>query len=294
MNRYLLLIVFAYCGIILFAVNSSSTKKIVAPNEVHEEEQDGPGQFIEFHKAIRTPEDATAPEYKSGFILRELSQAKSFAARKRSNAKTQSNGVLEWKERGPANVPGRTRGIIVDPDDANKNTWYAGSAGGGVWKTTNGGQAWTLLTPDLPNLATTTLAMAESNHNIIYMGTGESFGGLPGIRGNGMFKSTDRGQTWQHLTGTESLSDINRIAVSPTNANVLVVATTTGIYKSNDGGTSWTQHSSLQLYVEDLRTTPGNFNIQYAARNGVGVYKSVDAGVTWTLSNTGMNPDRPN
>jgi hypothetical protein len=49
-----------------------------------------PGQFIEFHKAIRTPEDATAPEYKSGFILRELSQAKSFAARKRSNAKTQS------------------------------------------------------------------------------------------------------------------------------------------------------------------------------------------------------------
>lgn len=290
MNRYLLLIVFAYCGLIMLAVNSSVKEETVLSTVQKEKaEQDGPGQFIEFHKTIRTPEDAAAPEYKSGFILRELSQARSFAARKRSNAKTQSNGVLEWKERGPSNVPGRTRGIIVDLDDASKNTWYAGSAGGGVWKTTNGGQAWTLLTPDLPNLATTTLAMAESNHNIIYMGTGESFGGLPGIRGNGMFKSTDRGQTWQYLTGSESLSDINRIAVSPTNANVLVVASATGIHKSNDGGTTWTQHATFS-YIEDLRATPGNFNIQYAARNGVGIYKSIDAGVTWTLSNTGMNP----
>jgi photosystem II stability/assembly factor-like uncharacterized protein len=289
MNRSLLLVVFSYCALILLSVNLSIDKKILVSKTVQEDEQDGPGQFIEFHKAIRTPEDVDAPEYKFGFILRELNQAKSFAARKRSNARTQSNGVLEWKERGPANVPGRTRGIIVDPDDATKNTWYAGSAGGGVWKTTNGGLAWTLLTPDLPNLATTTLAMAESNHNLIYMGTGESFGGLPGIRGNGMFKSTDRGQTWQYLAGTESLSDINRIAVSPTNANVLVVASATGIHRSNDGGATWTQHLAVSL-IEDLRATPGNFNIQYAGRNGVGVYKSVDGGVTWTLSNSGMSP----
>jgi photosystem II stability/assembly factor-like uncharacterized protein len=290
MNRYLLVGIFAYCGLILLAVNfhSHPASNKISVNEP-EAEQDGPGQFIAFHKAIRTPEDATAPEYKNGFIMRELAQAKSYAARKR-NARTQSNGVLEWKERGPANVPGRTRGIIVDPDDLTKNTWYAGSAGGGVWKTTNGGQVWTLLTADLPNLATTTLAMAESNHNIIYMGTGESFGGLPGIRGSGMFKSTDRGQTWQYLNGSDALSDINRIAVSPTNANVLVVATSTGIHKSNDGGTTWTQQAALS-FVEDLRATPGNFNIQYAARNGVGVYKSIDAGVTWALSNSGMSPN---
>lgn len=289
MNRFLLLTVFVYCGIILLAVNTSRKETIPTPVYEEDKEQDGPGQFIAFHKAIRTPEDANSPEYKPGFILRELAQAKSFAARHRNQARTQSNGVVEWKERGPANVPGRTRGILIDPDDANKNTWFAGSAGGGVWKTTNGGQAWTLLTPDLPNLATTTLAMAENNHNIIYMGTGESFGGLPGIRGNGMFKSTDRGQTWQHLSGTETLSDINRIAISPTNANELVVATSTGIYRSTNGGSTWTKQLN-ELWIEDLRATPGNFNVQYAARNGVGIYKSINGGVTWALSNIGMNP----
>lgn len=292
MNRYLLVTIFVYCGLIMLAVNrNSDIHSLTTASTIEEEgeEQDGPGQFIAYHKAIRTPHDATAPEYKNGFIMRELSKAKSFAARKRSNTRTQSNGVLEWKERGPANVPGRTRAIIIDPDDASKNTWYAGSAGGGVWKTTNSGQAWTLLTPDLPNLATTTLAMAESNHNVIYMGTGESFGGLPGIRGSGMFKSTDRGQTWQFLSGTEQLSDINRIAINSTNANEVVVASSTGIHKSTNGGTTWTQHLAF-TGMEDLRATPGNFNIQYAARNGVGVYKSVDGGVTWSLSNTGMNP----
>ncbi|MBX2894242.1 MAG: T9SS type A sorting domain-containing protein [Cyclobacteriaceae bacterium] len=289
MNRYLLVGIFSYCGLILLAVNFNNHPTSVAIYVNEEAGQDGPGQFIAYHKAIRTPEDATAPEYTSGFIMRELEQAKSFAARKRM-ARTQSNGVVEWKERGPANVPGRTRGILVDPDDASKNTWYAGSAGGGVWKTTNGGQAWTLLTPNLPNLATTTLAMAESNHNIIYMGTGESFGGLPGIRGNGMFKSTDRGQTWQHLPATASLSDVNRIAISPTNANVVVIATAIGIFKTTDGGTSWTQHLALGG-IEDLRTSPSNFNIQYAARNSVGVYKSTDGGVTWSLSANGMSPN---
>ncbi|MBX2916510.1 MAG: T9SS type A sorting domain-containing protein [Cyclobacteriaceae bacterium] len=298
MNRYLLVGIIVYCGLILLAVNHYPTQPRVSvlledgdvkDEDEDEDEQDGPGQFIAYHKAIRTPEDAPAPEYKNGFIMRELTLAKSFAARKR-NGRTQSNGVVEWKERGPANVPGRTRGLIVDPDDASKNTWYAGSAGGGVWKTTNGGQAWTLLTPNLPNLATTTLAMAESNRNIIYMGTGESFGGLPGIRGSGMFKSTDRGQTWQHLPATASLSDINRIVISPTNANVVVIATALGIFKTNDGGISWSHQLALSG-MEDLRVSPANFNIQYAARNSVGVYKSTDAGVTWRLSNAGMSPN---
>lgn len=283
--RFLLIINWSFCLLVFAFVYLQTNNESL----INESGVDGPGQFVAFHKEIRTAVDATKPEYKPGFIMRELDKAKAHAARMRSNSRTQSNGVLEWKERGPANVPGRTRGLIVDPDDATKNTWFAGSVGGGVWKTTNGGSTWTLLTPDLPNLATTVLAMAPSNRNIIYLGTGESFGGLPGIRGAGIFKSTDRGLTWNILSSTIDFSDINRLAVDPTNANIVVAATSSGIYKTTDGGDTWTKTSSL-FGIEDLKATPGNFNIQYAAQNGVGVLKSTNGGNTWTNSNVGMSP----
>ncbi len=280
------LLVLFFCSLIVWVSNPSELSQF---NEVAQESyQDGPGEFFRFHHDIRTPVDATAPGYKQGYKLRELKKAQEAAAKKnRNNARTQSNGVLEWKERGPSNVPGRTRGLVVDPDDPNKNTWYAGSVGGGVWKTTNAGGSWGLITPDLSNLATTVLAMAESNHNTLYIGTGEGFGNLDGISGSGMFKSTDRGVTWSHLSSTVSFGDINRMIINPADENMVVVASNEGIYKTNNGGNSWTKVSNL-TFVQDLKATPGNFSIQYAAQNGVGVLKSINSGDTWSLSNIGM------
>jgi photosystem II stability/assembly factor-like uncharacterized protein len=285
--RHISIVVLLFCGGLLWVINRPIDNRV---EEFIPAEFNGPEQFALLHRGIRTPADANGPEYEEGFIMREIKNAKAIAARKNSNSRTQSNGVLEWKERGPANVPGRTRGLIVDPDDPTQNTWFAASAGGGVWKTVTGGNAWNLITPDLTNLATTVLAMATSNHNVIYLGTGESFGGLVGIRGNGIFKSNDRGQTWNHLPSTINFSDINRIIIHPTDANTAVAATAIGIYRTTNGGDTWTKVSNLQS-VEDLKSTPGNFNIQYATQNSVGVLKSTNAGVTWALSNTGMSPN---
>ncbi|MBS1555935.1 MAG: T9SS type A sorting domain-containing protein [Bacteroidetes bacterium] len=288
MNNFKLSILcISFCFLVMWATTYQPAQTF---NPTTDSYQEGPQEFFKFHQEIRTPADATEPQYEKGFLIRERQKSVAAARSNRlNNARTQSNGVVEWKERGPANVPGRTRGLLVDPADPNKNTWYAGSASGGVWKTTNAGANWTLITPDLTNLATTVLAMAASNPNTIYLGTGEGFGNLDGVQGNGMYKSADRGVTWSYLPSTANFDDINRAIVSPTNENVVVVAAQTGIYKTTDGGQNWTRVSSRPI-IQDLKATPGNFNIQYATQNGTGVLKSVDAGDTWSLSNAGMSP----
>ncbi|MCU0382780.1 MAG: hypothetical protein MUF68_01825, partial [Cyclobacteriaceae bacterium] len=164
--------------------NSTNTKFISTPTAVQYQEGDfdGPAEFAKFHWQIRTAEGQNKPGYENGYKLKELRKSKQLA-RMRKSARTKSNGITEWIERGPSNVPGRTRGLIVDPADPAKNTWYAGSVGGGVWKTTNAGQSWRNLTPDLPNLATSVLVQASSNPNVIYCGTGEGFFNLDAIDG---------------------------------------------------------------------------------------------------------------
>jgi photosystem II stability/assembly factor-like uncharacterized protein len=268
----------------------------------NEGRENGPEEFLKFHLGIRTRSDQERPGYPANYQWKELQKLHQLKSSVNSKSTIPSkspataalsqstgNGVTGFTERGPGNVPGRTRGLIVDPDDATNQTWYAGSASGGIWKTTDGGSNWQWLTPSIPNLATTTLAMAGSNHNTIYAGTGEGFGNVDGVNGSGIFKSLDRGGTWSFLTNTITLGSINRLAVDPNNENNVFAAANSGIYHSADGGNTWTQvYSGL---VQDLRPSPGNFSILYAAENAVGVLKSIDGGLNWTQSNTGMSPN---
>ncbi len=290
MKRIALLSVLLIAGLVFLSIKESPTLSPfqAQADEECEPRQDSPEAFIAFHRGIRTQEGMNAPAYEDNYQLKELAKAKKSAARKSFNARTQSgNGVIEFTERGPANVPGRTRGLVVDPDDATRKTWYAGSASGGIWKTTNGGSSWQWLTPALPNLATTVLVMAASNHNVMYAGTGEGFGNLDGVQGHGIFKSTDRGLNWSFLASTSEMTEINRLVVSPDDANIVIAASNSGIYRSVDGGTNWTQ--VFTGLVQDLQAVPGNFNTLYAAQYLVGVIKSTNGGLTWSASNTGIN-----
>ncbi len=265
---------------------------------------DGPDEFAKFQKGIRTQDGAQGPEYPSNYTLKELGKAKARLAALPSNAKVSATNAITWAERGPANVPGRTRAMVVMPQDASHNTWVIGSVGGGIWKTTDGGTLWIEKTKDLPNIAFTTIDLAASNPNVLYAGTGEGgLGGLDGIGGNGVFKSIDGGETWSQLSftsGNEDFQNINRLIVDPTDENVLLICNSygngfnTGIFKSVDGGTTWSNKISLSNSdtrgFQQIIATPSNFNVQYATFNGVGVYKSIDAGETWNLSNMGMSP----
>ncbi len=254
---------------------------------------DEPEMFDQFQKVIRTRDGETSPKYSANYLMEELNKAQQ---RKRFYKTT----ALNWIERGPGNVSGRTRGIIVDPIDVTNKTWFAGSVSGGIWKTTDAGVTWTNKTPDLPNLSTTVLAQAFSNLDVIYCGTGEGFSNADAVHGAGIFKSIDHGNTWNQLPATANFDfrNTNRIIVDPNNANIVLACTNpgpnsfsnpSGVHKSTDGGTTWTRVlSKNSSKIQDLKADPLDFSIQYCAVNNDGVYKSTDGGLNWTKSSNGL------
>lgn len=148
--------------------------------------------------------------------------------------------LQSWTSLGPGNVGGRTRALLINPK--NPDIMYAGAASGGVWKTTDGGKSWNALTDLLPNLAVNALAFDPNNPDIIYAGTGEGYFNSDAMRGAGIFRSFDGGNTWRRLdgTGTPDFYFVNDIVVSPNNYNRIYAATNRGVMRSNDGGASWT------------------------------------------------------
>jgi photosystem II stability/assembly factor-like uncharacterized protein len=143
-----------------------------------------------------------------------------------------------WSPLGPGNVGGRTRTLVIDP--RNPDVMYAGGVAGGVWKTTNGGGRWTPLADLMANLAIAALAMDPSDSRVLYAGTGEVFTSV-GVRGAGIFKTTDGGARWTRLarTQTPDFQFVADIVVSPRNRARLYAATRTGVWRSTNGGTAW-------------------------------------------------------
>ena len=240
---------------------------------------DKPSEYAIFHKNIRIKDGEIQSGYKPNYKLTEFEKAQQQSPRLKS-----ASVYLNWIERGPGNVSGRTRGLIVDPDDSSGNTWYTGSVGGGIWKTTNAGGTWINLTPEIPNLATVCLCMSKSNSQIIYAGTGEGFGNSDAIIGDGIFKTSDKGKTWIQLQSTASNNNflyVNRIVVDYNNENIVLAATNTSIEKSTDGGTSWLTVFKPGGHIQQIVSDPSNFNILYATVQNKGIVKSEDKGDNW-------------
>ena len=218
-----------------------------------------------------------------------------------------------WENIGPApmknsqigaqkvKVSGRVTALAVDP--RNSKVVYLGTAMGGVWKTTNAGNSWTPLTDHLPSPAIGAIALAPSNPDIVYVGTGEPSPGLDNYYGVGIYKSTDGGKTWTHL-GKDVFTGlgISAIAVHPHNPNLVYVATTRtgvigpslpvrGIFVSRDGGKTWTGLIGCRdcWGASDLLMNPKNPDILYAAFWNIG--KSTDGGTKWTQLTKGL-PDK--
>ncbi|MEX1238057.1 MAG: hypothetical protein WEB30_00005, partial [Cyclobacteriaceae bacterium] len=265
---------------------------------------DKPAKFLELYRGIRTRDDASSPQYEQNYKWRELQKAKQHASARRRTltGRIKSNGVLAWEERGPGNVPGRTRALLEVPGDPAKNTWLAGSATGGIWRTSDGGASWSEKSQDFPALPISSLA-SNNDGSVIYASTGEFVSSVFSAIGNGIFKSVDKGQTWQQLPATNNnpeFSVITRLITSPSDGNLIIATTvphnlskdsTSSIMRSVDGGSTWTKVKEITGILEQVIASPDDFDIQYVAQHGEGVWKSINGGLTWNLSGDGMQPN---
>jgi photosystem II stability/assembly factor-like uncharacterized protein len=183
---------------------------------------------------------------------------------------------------GGNNGIGRINMVAFHPTDSN--TYVIGSAGGGAWRTENGGINWTCLSNTLPVHGVSDIDYNPLNPNTIYLCTGDLNAG--DNYSAGLFKSFDGGATWQP-TGLQfnvsSMSLTNVLHINPLDTNSLVVGTSAGIFKSNDGGTAWTLTATGEF--KDIEYHPIDTNILYAASYSNGnsnIFRSADGGYTWT------------
>ncbi len=261
-------------------IQQQINKKIERRKNGYSKPADKPDKYVEYKNAMvsgfgkaKYPKNYKVTELKSAYALK--SSLKSTTV------------DLAWVQRGPGNVGGRTRAIIIDHSDPTQQTWFAGAVAGGIWKTTDSGTNWQLISPNLPNLSISTLAMAESNSNVIYAGTGEGYFNFDAIQGNGIYKSVNNGVTWNQIpktTNTSYFHYINSIVVSTTDENTLFVSTNKIVAKSVDGGSNWSNITPKQGgegRYQRLIMHPTNENILWVALNDNGIYKTTNAGESW-------------
>ena len=200
-----------------------------------------------------------------------------------------SPNALSWTQLGPGNIGGRIRAIAVHPSDPN--IVYIGAVAGGVWKSVNGGTAWTSLNDFMANLAVVSLVIDPANPNTIYAGTGEGFFNGDAIRGAGIFKSTDAGTSWSQLPATNTsdyyyVNDLDYDAVN----GVLYVATRLGLFASNNGGTSFVSivaGGGSDVHCTDIEiayTNPTTIYAAFGLFNQSEIWASNDGGASFSQS----------
>jgi hypothetical protein len=235
----------------------------------------------------------TQRAYPSGDIP---ATARAQAWEEKQQSSRESNLDENWTPAGPTNLAGRILCLAWHP--TNGSIIYAGSASGGLWKTTDGGSNWFALTDALPSLAVGAIALEPGTPETIYIGTGEGSFNADAVYGAGVFKSTDDGATW-NVTGLSWNQSqgraINKIVINPSNPQILYAASSRisgGIFKSTNGGTTWTQYHTGD--VKDLIIHPDSVNVLYCVNgdpwgnSANGVYRSTDSGVTWTRLSSGL------
>lgn len=210
-----------------------------------------------------------------------------------TTARTQSQAT--WTFHGQQSSPGGYYGLgklnCVGFHPTDSNTLWAGSAYGGLWKTTNGGLTWTTNPGSMENSGINDIVINYANPNIMYLVTSENYGGM--TRQTGVMKTIDGGNTWTATTLTYPASSyiyFRKIIMHPTNPDILVVAASNGIWKSTDAGGTWTKTQSGS-YI-DIKFKPTDPTVVYASNTvynsgyTANLYKSSNTADSWSVVKT--------
>lgn len=222
---------------------------------------------------------------------------------------------MKWQFLGPVNVSGRCTDVAVVAPKGQNYTIYAATASAGLWRTVNEGTTWEPIFDNGPSVAIGDVALAPSDANIIWIGTGEANIFRSSQAGCGVYKSIDGGKTWQHMGLTDTYT-IPRLIIHPKDPDTVYVAASghewtknseRGVYKTSDGGKTWQKILFIdnETGAIDLAMDPGDSETLYAAvwqrtrpkwndpRNGPqsgksGIYRSRDGGRNWQPINQGL------
>src|SRR6187397_2478567 len=294
-----------------------SEKKYEEKEKRHEEREGEEDEKDRIDLAIKQEINRTRDPNTNSVPVQRLMQAKNFKDQKLSqlNNNRLATAVpgINWVERGPSNVGGRSRVVWYDLNDAGngyKKVW-AGSIGGGLWYTndiTAASPVWNKINDLFDNIAITSFTQSSSSPNTMYFGTGEGWFNLDAIEGLGIWKSTDGGANWSQLSFTLNFAYVQDLLIDQNGNLYATVRNRTGsqargIQKSTDGGITWTQvlgaplagfvsgrGCDLELAANgDIYASSGNFSEGRIYRSSFSV-NGVNTGNAGTWTDITPNP----
>jgi PKD repeat protein len=242
----------------------------------------------------KDPATGTVPRER---LLKAMEYMSLLQQQQSSNRMMGAIAGINWYERGPKNCGGRTRAIMVDPNDATRKTIWAGGVGGGLWRTTDITATtpnWAAVDDMMANLAVTTICYNPANTQIFYAGTGEGYSNADAIRGLGIWKSINGGATWSQLASTNNANFyyVNRMVVHA--SGDVYAATNSGLFRSQDGGTTWIKvlgagTGAATNNISDVETGADN-SIWASTRTNGEIYRSPNGNAgSYIKLNTGAN-----
>ncbi|MFK7741851.1 MAG: glycosyl hydrolase, partial [Planctomycetota bacterium] len=219
-------------------------------------------------------------------------------------------GAMKFRSIGPAMCSGRIVDVAVDPADPAR--WFVAAASGGVWRTSNGGTTFEPIFDGEGSYSIACVAIDPSNRHTIWVGTGENNSQRSVSWGDGVYRSRDGGKSWQNV-GLKESQHIGRIAVDPTNSDIVWVAAQgplwnaggqRGVYKTTDGGETWQHVLDVDKHTgaNEVHLDPRDPSVAYASSYqrrrrvwtlidggpGSGIHKTTDGGKTWRKVHRGL------